>query len=94
VPAGERLAPLLREFDPSVVLLKSTVWERKKTSVQLASMLDAVHTGEAIIADKFDKANNFGDLSRDRFRNCAKRRRKGSTVKPRSHSFKLATAAG
>ena len=34
VPACERVSPLLGEFQPAVVLLKSSVWERKMTSVQ------------------------------------------------------------
>lgn len=42
VPAEHRLAPLLHEFQPSVVLLKSTIWDRRKTRVQLASILDAI----------------------------------------------------
>jgi len=42
VPAGVRIAPLIREFQPAVVLLKSRVWKKKSTKAQLGSVLDGI----------------------------------------------------
>src|SRR5258708_3724101 len=42
VPARERLALLLHEFDPAIVLLKSSVWTQQSTKPQLTSILDAI----------------------------------------------------
>ncbi len=51
IPAGKRLAPLLAEFQPSVVLLKSSVREKLRHKLHLEDVLDTVQrTGEGRIA--------------------------------------------
>ena len=42
VPASQRLALLLHEFEPAIVLLKSSVWTRQSTKPQLTSILDEI----------------------------------------------------
>ncbi len=42
IPAGKRLAPLLVEFQPAVVLLKSSVREKLRRKLHLEDVLDAI----------------------------------------------------
>ena len=74
VLAGTRLAPLLREFDPAVVLLKSTTWERQSLELDRASILDTIrretgdYTGVRLISPEsirrmFPASHNKDDLA-------------------------------
>jgi hypothetical protein len=47
IPASTKIVPLIAEFEPAVVLLKSTVWQKKSTKAQLDSLLDAIRVGSS-----------------------------------------------
>jgi len=51
VPAGKKFAPLLAEFQPSIVLLKTNVWQRVRRKSHLEDVLDTIqHEGQDRVA--------------------------------------------
>ena len=71
---GSRLAPLLREFQPTIVLLKSTVWDQDSLSLHRESLLDTIRresddrTSVRLISPQqirriFPEAHNKDDLA-------------------------------
>jgi hypothetical protein len=69
VPAGAKLLPLLIEFHPTVVLLRSTVWKAPKTRHQLRSVLNRIQRRSDRIAIRLISPQRIGRTFDDPLRN-------------------------
>jgi len=70
VPVGHRLAPLLSEFQPTVVLLKSSAQERLRRKPHLEDVLDTIESeGDGRIAVRFISPQQIDGLFHGGVRN-------------------------